>query len=50
MIVEEKRNLSNNINSSTPWILQNLIFENSEKINVIGVNDVLSFDNKVVIV
>ena len=50
MIVEEKRNLSNNINSSNAGVLQNLILENREKLNVTGVNDVLSFDDQVVII
>ncbi len=49
MIVEEKRNMSDNINSSNVEVLQNLILENREKINVSGVNDVLSFDDQVVI-
>ena len=50
MIVEEKRNLSNNINSSNVGVLQNLILENREKLNVTGVIDVLSFDDQVVII
>lgn len=50
MIVEEKRNFSNNINSSNAGVLQNLILENREKLNVTGVNDVLSFDDQVVII
>ena len=50
MIVEEKRNLSNNINSSNVGVLQNLILENREKLSVTGVNDVLSFDDQVVII
>lgn len=50
MIVEEKRNLSNNMNSSSVGVLQNLILENREKLNVTGVNDVLSFDDQVVII
>ena len=49
MIVEEKRNLSNNMNSSNVGVLQNLILENREKLNVTGVIDVLSFDDQVVI-
>ena len=47
MIVEEKRN---NTNSSNVGVLQNLILENREKLNVTGVNDVLSFDDQVVII
>ena len=50
MIVEEKRNLSNNMNSSNVGVLQNLILENREKLNVTGVIDVLSFDDQVVII
>ena len=50
MIVEEKRNLSNNMNSSSVGVLQNLILENREKLSVTGVNDVLSFDDQVVII
>ena len=50
MIVEEKRNLSNNINSTSIGVLQNIILENREKLNVSGVNDVLSFDDQVVII
>ena len=46
MIVEEKRNM----NSSSAGVLQNLILENREKLNVTGVNDVLSFDDQVVII
>ena len=47
MIVEEKRN---NTNSSNVGVLQNLILENREKLSVTGVNDVLSFDDQVVII
>ena len=50
MIVEEKRNMSNNMNSSNVGVLQNLILENREKLSVTGVNDVLSFDDQVVII
>lgn len=50
MIVEEKRNSSNNINSTSIGVLQNIILENREKLNVSGVNDVLSFDDQVVII
>ena len=53
MIVEEKRNLNVNTNSnssiSTTGVIQNLVLENREKLNVSGVNDVLSFDDQVVI-
>ena len=47
MIVEEKRN---NTNSSNVGVLQNLILENREKLSVTGVNNVLSFDDQVVII
>ena len=50
MIVEEKRNMSNSMNSTSSGVLQNLILENREKLNVSGVNDVLSFDDQVVII
>ena len=50
MIVEEKRNMSNSMNSTSSGVLQNLILENREKLNVTGVNDVLSFDDQVVII
>ena len=50
MIVEEKRNMSNSMNSTSSGVLQNLILENREKLNVSGVNDVWSFDDQVVII
>ena len=51
MIIEEKRGLNNSISNSTSvGVLQNLILENREKLNVSGVNDVLSFDDQVVII
>lgn len=43
MIMEERKN---NINSS---MMQNLILENREKLSISGVNDVLSFDDQIVI-
>lgn len=43
MIMEERKN---NINST---ILQNLVLENREKLSISGVNDVLSFDDQIVI-
>lgn len=43
MILEEKRNNSNSA------LLQNLILENREKLSITGVNDVLSFDDQIVI-
>ena len=48
MIVEEKKNLTGNNN--IVGTLQNLILENREKLNVSGVNDVLSFDDQVIII
>ena len=47
MIIEEKRN-SNNTNMT--GVIQNLVLENREKLNISGVNDVLSFDDQVVII
>lgn len=43
MIMEERKN---NINSA---IMQNLVLENREKLSISGVNDVLSFDDQIVI-
>ena len=43
MIIEERKN---NVNSS---IMQNIVLENREKLSVSGVNDVLSFDDQIVI-
>ena len=45
MMIEERKNININTN-----IIQNLILENRKKLNVSGVNDVLSFDDQVVIV
>lgn len=50
MIVEEKKNVSNSSNLTGSGVLQNLILENREKLNISGVNDVLSFDDEVVII
>lgn len=47
MIIEEKKNINNN---SMIGVIQNLVLENREKLNVSGVNDVLSFDDQVVII
>ena len=49
MIIEEKRNTSFNNTSNLTNVIQNLVLENREKLNVSGVNDVLSFDDQVVI-
>ena len=43
MTIEERKNLNANI-------IQNLVLENREKLSISGVLDVLSFDDKVVIV
>ena len=43
MIMEERKN---NINAS---IMQNIVLENREKLSITGVNDVLSFDDQIVI-
>lgn len=47
MIIEEKRSLNGNTSTG---VIQNLVLENREKLNVSGVNDVLSFDDQVVII
>lgn len=44
-MVEERKNINVNTN-----IIQNLILESREKLSVSGVNDVLSFDDQVVMV
>ncbi len=48
MIIEEKRNANSNLNMT--GVIQNLVLENREKLTVSGVNDVLSFDDQVVII
>ena len=45
-MIEER----NTINMNTNNVIQNLLLENRGKLNVSGVNDVLSFDDQVVIV
>lgn len=45
-MIDERKNM--NINTTN--IVQNLILENRGKLSVSGVNDVLSFDDQVVIV
>ena len=47
MIVEDNRNSNNN---QVGGAIQNVILENREKLSVSGVNDVLSFDDQVVII
>lgn len=44
-MIEERKNVNMNTN-----IIQNLVLENRKKLNVSGVNDVLSFDDQVVMV
>ena len=44
-MIEERKNMNINTN-----IIQNLVLENRKKLNVSGVNDVLNFDDQVVIV
>lgn len=43
MVMDERKN---NLNTS---LMQNLILENREKLSISGVNDVLSFDDQIVI-
>ncbi len=47
MIVEDKKSMNN---TSLSGVVQNLVLENREKLSVSGVNDVLSFDDQVVII
>ena len=44
-MIEERKGTTINQN-----IVQNIVFENREKLNVSGVNDVLSFDDQVVMI
>ena len=44
-MIEERKNV--NVNSN---IIQNIVLENRKKLSISGVNDVLSFDDQVVIV
>lgn len=43
-MIEERKNINVNTN-----IIQNIILENRKKLSISGVNDVLSFDDQVVI-
>lgn len=45
-MIEERKTMNMNVNN----VMQNLLLENRAKLNVSGVNDVLSFDDQVVIV
>ena len=47
MTVDERKNINTQNNSG---VVQNLILENREKLSISGVNDVLSFDDQVVII
>lgn len=44
-MIEERKNININTN-----IVQNLVLENREKLSISGVNDVLSFDDQIVMV
>ena len=44
MTIEERKTIGN-----TMGVIQNLILENREKLSITGVNDVLSFDDQVII-
>lgn len=46
-MIEERKNINMNVNAN---IIQNLVLENRAKLSVSGVNDVLSFDDQVVMV
>ena len=46
-MIDERKNMNINVNSN---IVQNLVLENRGKLSVSGVNDVLSFDDQVVMV
>lgn len=47
MMIEEK---NNNKNISVGNFMQNIVLENREKLSISAVNDVLSFDDEVVII
>lgn len=44
-MIEERKNVNINTN-----VVQNIVLENREKLSVSGVNDVLSFDDQVVMI
>ena len=46
-MIDERKSMNRNVN---PNIVQNLVLENRGKLSVSGVNDVLSFDDQVVMV
>ena len=45
MTIDERKNITNATN-----VIQNLILENRKKLSISGVNDVLSFDDQVVMI
>ena len=47
MIIEDKKTMNT---SQMGGVIQNLILENRNKLSISGVNDVLSFDDQVVII
>lgn len=47
MIIEDKKTMNSN---QMGGVIQNLILENRNKLSISGVNDVLSFDDQVVII
>ena len=44
MTIDERKNVNSSIG-----VIQNIILENREKLSITGVNDVLSFDDQVII-
>ena len=46
-MIEERKNINMNVNTN---VIQNLVLENRKKLSVSGVNDVLSFDDQVVMI
>lgn len=46
MTIDERKNF----NATTVGVIQNLILENRGRLSITGVNDVLSFDDQVIIV
>ena len=47
-MIDDRKSINNMMNTSN--IVQNLILENRGKLSVSGVNDVLSFDDQIIIV
>ena len=50
MIIEDRKSPNTTNNTSISGVIQNLILENRNKLSISGVNDVLSFDDQVVII